>query len=74
MKRSTKSPLHAARKRARIPAEVLAERVGISVSWLRSVEVAPGLASEALLERLALALGESPASLTGPRIVAGKVP
>jgi transcriptional regulator with XRE-family HTH domain len=64
--------LRAARWKQRLSAEQLATRLEISLSWYRTIERAPALASPELLERVALALGLSPASLVGPRIVAGK--
>lgn len=61
------SPIREARRRSNLSAEHLAERVGCTVSWLRTVERAPGLASTELLARLAAALGVPPAALLGPR-------
>lgn len=57
------SPLREARRQSGLPAEILAERVGCTVSWLRTIERAPGLASADLLARLAAALGVPPAAL-----------
>lgn len=48
--------IRAARWAARVPAEILAQRVGISVGWLRTIERAPGLASPELLAKLEEAL------------------
>ncbi len=56
----TPSALRAARLAAGLSAEQLAVRAGVSVAWLLTCERAPGLASEALLARLAMALGLAP--------------
>ncbi len=59
------SALRDARRRANLPAEILAERAGVTVGWLRTVERAPGLMSRELALRLAAALGVPPEALLG---------
>jgi transcriptional regulator with XRE-family HTH domain len=67
MKTSTsESAIRTARRRAGLSGELLAQRVGISVAWLRTIERAPGLAAPETLARLAAALGV-PASALGVR-------
>jgi transcriptional regulator with XRE-family HTH domain len=51
------TPIRLARKQAGLSGELLAQRVGISVAWLRTIERAPGLASPQLLAKVAAALG-----------------
>ncbi len=53
----TPSAIRAARLAAGLSAEQLATRAGVSLAWLLTVERAPALASQALLMRLATALG-----------------
>ena len=59
------SALRDARRRANLPAELLAERAGVTVGWLRTIERAPGLMSPALAARIAAALGVDPRDLAG---------
>ncbi len=57
------SPIRAARLAAGLSGELLAQQLGISVAWLRTIERAPGLASPDTLSRVAAALGMDPGSL-----------
>lgn len=61
------SPIRAARKQANLSGEILAERLGCTVSWYRTVERAPGLASPELLGRIAAALNVPIAALLTQR-------
>lgn len=62
------SAIRDARKRAHLTGEQLAERVGCSVAWIRTVERAPGLGSPELMARIAAELGlPATALLPGPR-------
>jgi transcriptional regulator with XRE-family HTH domain len=63
----TTSPIRAARQRAGLSGELLAQRAGISVAWLRTIERAPGLASPDVLRRLAAALELEPLAFVRAR-------
>jgi transcriptional regulator with XRE-family HTH domain len=64
MPKPIESPIRTARVALGLSREALAQRLGVSVTWLGIVERGPVFASPALLARIATTLGLDPATLS----------